>query len=155
MSTKYDTCCYNIIYNPRKGVSMNHIFANRLTELRSKAGLSQKQLALTLNVAASTFSNYENGIYLPPLAKVCTLAKELDCSLDFLCGLTKVNVPAHHWERTLTTHLTFYKLVKLLLTLDAKELTELMQYADYLKYRRTHSNYIQTPQIQLVAEETT
>ena len=134
---------------------MNHIFANRLTELRSKAGLSQKQLALTINVAAATFSNYENGIYLPPLAKVCTLAKELNCSLDYLCGLTNVNVPFHHWERILTEHMTFYKLVKLLLSLDAKELTELTQYADYLKYKRTHLNYIQTPQIQLVAEETT
>ena len=154
MSTKGSNCCYNIIYNPRKGAYMNHIFAQRLTELRSKASLSQKQLAVTLNVAASTFSNYENGIYMPPLAKVCTLAKELDCSLDYLCGLTKVNVPPHHWERTLTTHLTFYKLVKLLLSLNALELTELVQFADYLKYRRTHANYLQTPQIHLVAEET-
>lgn len=134
---------------------MNHIFASRLSELRSKAGLTQKQLAVTLHVAAATFSNYENGIYLPPLAKVCALAKELDCSLDYLCGLTNVNVPPHHWERILTGHMTFYKLVKLLLSLDAAELTELVQYADYLKYRRTHAKYLKTPQVQLVAEEGT
>ena len=132
---------------------MHHIFSRPLSELRSKAGLSQKQLALTLHVSASTFSNYENGIYLPPLTAVCTLAKELDCSLDYLCGFTNVNVPSRHWERTLTAHMTFYKLVKLLLTLDNKELIELSQYAEYLKYKRTNGNYIQTPQVQLVAEE--
>ena len=155
MSTKGTLRCYNICRIPQKGAYMNHFFANRLTELRLEAGLSQKQLAIMLNVSASTFSNYENGIYLPPLAKVCTLAKELNCSLDYLCGLTHVNVPPHHWDRTLTKHLTFYKLVKLLLILDAKDLTELVQYADYLKYRRKYANYIQTPQVQLVAEETT
>lgn len=134
---------------------MHHIFSARLSEIRTKAGLSQKQLAITLHVSASTFSNYENGIYLPPLATACALAKELGCSLDYLCGSTNVNVPFHQWERILTDHMTFYKLVKLLLSLETHELTELSLYADYLKYKRTHTNYIPTPQVQLVAEETT
>ena len=132
---------------------MHHIFSQRLAKLRSQAGLSQKQLAMTLHISASTFSNYENGIFLPPLVTACALAKELDCSLDYLCGFTNVNVPSRHWERTVTEHMTFYQLVKMLLTLDDNELTELVQYTDYLKYKRTHSPYIHTPQIQLVAEE--
>ena len=133
---------------------MHHIFSTRLSEIRTKAGLSQKQLAITLHISQSTFSNYENGIYLPSLTTACALAKELDCSLVYLCGFTTVNIPFRHWEQRLTEHMTFYNLVKLLLSLETKELVELVQYANYLKYKRTHRNYIQTPQARLVAEET-
>ena len=67
---------------------MPHIFSKRLTQLRLKNNLSQKELAVTLKVTPATISNYENGIYLPPLSKACILAKELHTSLDYLCGLT-------------------------------------------------------------------
>jgi transcriptional regulator with XRE-family HTH domain len=131
---------------------MNHLFASRLTELRLKSGFSQKQLAITLHVSASTFSNYENGIYLPPLNKVCNLAHELDCSLDYLCGLSKVNIPSRHWERPLNEHMNLYRLVKLLISLKDKELLELLRYAEYLKYKREDGTYLQEPPISLVAE---
>lgn len=132
---------------------MNHIFAARLGELRSKANLSQKELAVTLKVTAATLSNYENGIYLPPLEKACILAKEFDCSLDYLCGLTDANIPFGHWKRTVTPQLNFYQLVKILLSLKDKELTELVRYAEYIKYRRRDDGYLQSPQVKLVAEE--
>ena len=132
---------------------MNHVFSSRLTELRLKAGLSQKQLAITLHVSASTFSNYENGIYLPPLNKVYILARELDCSLDYLCGLSTVNVPSRHWERPLNEHMNFFRLVKLLISLKDKELLELLRYAEYLKYKQKNDSYLPEPQISLVADE--
>lgn len=132
---------------------MNHIFAKRLTELRSEAGLSQKELAVTLKVTPGTLSNYENGIYLPPLEKACNLAKEFDCSLDYLLGLADVNIPGGHWKRTVTPQLNFYQLVKLLLSLKDKELNELVRYAEYLKYRRHDGGYLKGPQVALVAED--
>lgn len=66
---------------------MIRIFAKRLKSLRRQAGVTQKELAATVHVTAATMSNYENGIYLPPLQTAYDIALTLQCSLDYLTGL--------------------------------------------------------------------
>lgn len=132
---------------------MNHIFAARLTDLRSKAGLSQKELAVTLKVTAATLSNYENGIYLPPLEKACTLAKEFDCSLDYLTGLSNIDLDPTLFSKSVTENLTFYQIIKLLFSMEKKDLLEIVRYAEFLKYKRKRSQYTEGPKGYLVAED--
>lgn len=159
MSTKGDISCYNLLKlmaetKPNgKDFFMNYIFAARLVNLRTKAGISQKELAVLLKVTPSTLSNYENGIYLPPLSKACILAKELHTSLDYLAGLTSINFSTHILTRIITPTMTFYELIKFLASLENNELLEIMHYAQYLKYRRSDSPYEVTSNVSLVAED--
>lgn len=66
-----------------------NIFSERLKEARQKAKLTQKQLAGLSDVTAATISSYESegGTKVPSLDKVIALAKSLNVSLDWLCGL--------------------------------------------------------------------
>lgn len=66
-----------------------NIFSERLKEARQKAKLTQKQLAELSDVTAATISSYESegGTKVPSLDKVISLAKALNVSIDWLCGL--------------------------------------------------------------------
>ena len=132
---------------------MNHIFATRLHELRTKAGMSQKELAAALKIVPATFSNYENGIYLPPLDKACTLAKELHCSLDYLTGLSEIDLDLSLFSKSISERITFYQIIKLLFSMDKKDLLEIVKYAEFLKYKRKRSHYTEGPKGYLVAED--
>ena len=66
-----------------------NIFSERLKIARQNAKLTQKQLADMSNVTAATISSYEseNGTKVPALDKVIAIAKALNVSIDWLCGL--------------------------------------------------------------------
>lgn len=66
-----------------------NIFSERLKEARQKAKLTQKQLAELSDVTAATISSYESegGTKVPSLDKVIALAKALNVSIDWLCGI--------------------------------------------------------------------
>ncbi|MBQ8816103.1 MAG: helix-turn-helix transcriptional regulator [Lachnospiraceae bacterium] len=130
---------------------MRHIFASRLGELRMKAGISQKKLALTLKIGPGSMSNYENGIYLPPLEKASAMAKELHTSLDYLTGLTDTNLDPELLSRPISEKITFIHVIKLLSTLERKDLAEIMNYAEYLKYKRKRASYTKSPTVYRVA----
>jgi transcriptional regulator with XRE-family HTH domain len=155
MSTKLDGYCYNLAKShlQNKGEFMKHIFSSRLVRLRTKAGLSQKQFAGILNIAPGSMSNYENGLYLPPLEKTISMAQKLHASMDYLTGLTDINFPPELLTKPITENITFGHLIKLLYSLEKKDLEEIMRYADYLKYKRKRSNYAKEPKAYLVAED--
>ena len=61
-------------------------FAARLRELRTDAGLRQKDLADALGVAQTTVANYEQGARFPDEKLLGRVADYFDVSLDFLMG---------------------------------------------------------------------
>lgn len=65
------------------------IFAERLKEARLKADLSQAELSRRTKISAATLSTYEStdNPKSPPIDKAATIARELNVSLDWLCGL--------------------------------------------------------------------
>ena len=132
---------------------MTKLFASRLHRLREKAGIPQKELAVALKVTSSTLSNYENGIYLPPLTKASNLAKELDTSLDYLCGLTDTNLDIGLLTSPVTPNLTYYQLAELLASFEPAERVDFLTYSDFLRYKRKHREYHGEPQIYRVAEK--
>ena len=132
---------------------MRYIFSSRLGNLRATAGLSQKEFAGSLNITPGSMSNYENGIYLPPLEKAASMAKELHTSLDYLTGLTDVNLDPELLSKPIAEKVTFAHLIKLLCSLERKDLAEIVRYAEYLKYKRKRNIYADESRPLLVAED--
>ncbi len=59
----------------------------KIRELRTECGLSQKQLAAKIGVATNTVSQYESGKSKTSIDVLANLAVVLDTTTDFLLGL--------------------------------------------------------------------
>ena len=66
---------------------MEHIFCDRLKELRTEKGIGQVELAKALNVSKGIISLWENGLREPKLSSLICLAKYFDVSVDYLVGM--------------------------------------------------------------------
>lgn len=71
-----------------------NIFPERLTALRVKQKLRQKDLAERLNVSAATISNYENAIRYPDIEMLVRIADYFGVSTDYMLGRTNLPSPA-------------------------------------------------------------
>lgn len=72
-------------------------FKDRLKELRLANGLSQQELADSLQVHAMTISGYERGIRRPDFDTLDELADKLNADMDYLLGVSDENhgYPVH------------------------------------------------------------
>lgn len=66
----------------------------RLSELRKKSGLNQRQAAEKLGISPAPLSAYELGKKLPPLETLAAMAELYKVSLDYLCGNEKTDSAA-------------------------------------------------------------
>ena len=57
-----------------------------LKEARKWAGLTAKDVALSIGVTFQNVYNWENGSYLPPSKRLPELAKLYGCKVDELLG---------------------------------------------------------------------
>lgn len=89
---------------------MNTILSERIKELRTTKGLTQKEFAESINVSTVSVSSYETGVKTPSLDMILSIAQNYNISIDWLCGLSD-NV-------VLDNHITTYKdLFRLFITL--------------------------------------
>ena len=65
-------------------------FEERLTKLRTKAGVSQQAIGDALNVSRWAVHNYEAGKNRPDFDGLIALADYFDVSLDYLVGAALV-----------------------------------------------------------------
>ena len=65
----------------------------RLKDFREDKDISQKKMAEILNVAQTTYSEYELGKINIPLNTLKKLALFFDTSIDYLLELTDVSKP--------------------------------------------------------------
>ena len=63
---------------------MDKLFCNNLKEARKACGLTQKQVAITLNVVESCYANWEQGRTEPNIEMLRKLSKILNISIDDL-----------------------------------------------------------------------
>jgi transcriptional regulator with XRE-family HTH domain len=70
-------------------------FGQRIRELRTKKGLSQKALAEHLGIRGATLSRYENDKRAYQWDSLVRLADVLDTSVDYLLGRTNVSAAIH------------------------------------------------------------
>lgn len=64
-----------------------NIFARRLALTLEHDGITHMELSKKIGVSSSAVSHYVNGKAYPHFDALMTIAKELDISLDWLCGL--------------------------------------------------------------------
>ncbi len=64
-------------------------FGNNIKELRTKKGMTQKDLANVLNVTAQAVSRWENNEVEPSISTINQMAELFDCSIDELFGKVK------------------------------------------------------------------
>lgn len=60
----------------------------RIIFLRELRGISQKELAMRLDITAASLCRYENNVYDPKSEILTNLCKILHTNADFLLGLT-------------------------------------------------------------------
>ena len=60
----------------------------RMRNLREDKDLKQKDIAKMLNVAQTTYSDYENGKIKMPTSILIKLAELYNTSIDYLLGMT-------------------------------------------------------------------
>ena len=61
-------------------------FSELLVELRQDKKMTQEDLAKVLFVTSGTISNYENGVHLPDIEKLVSLADFFGVTTDYLLG---------------------------------------------------------------------
>ena len=62
-------------------------FKQRLAELLEENGLNRLKLANKIGVSSTTINGYFNDNYYPRIDVAVKMAKEFNCSLDYLFGL--------------------------------------------------------------------
>jgi len=72
------------------------LFGERLAQRRKQLGLSQRELAKRIGIRGPSLAEYETDETWPSVPTLIALAQALDCSLDWLCGLTENLMPLNN-----------------------------------------------------------
>lgn len=70
-----------------------------IRDLREDKDLNQKQMAEILNIAQTTYSDYELGKINIPIEVLKKLALYFDTSIDYLLDMTDVKKPYPHKQK--------------------------------------------------------
>lgn len=65
---------------------MMKIFCERLKEMRSMCGFTQRQMAEKMGISQPSYIRYENGTSEPTLENLAKIANIFDVSVDYLLG---------------------------------------------------------------------
>lgn len=68
---------------------VNILISDRIKEIRTYHGYSQKEIANILNISRATYADYENNRRLIPLRYLNALSNFYGKSIDYLLGLTE------------------------------------------------------------------
>lgn len=74
------------------------MFSERLKELRVSKNLTQREVALQLELATTTYSMYEQGRREPDIETIQKIAIFYGVSADYLLGITIVDEPPERSE---------------------------------------------------------
>ena len=66
------------------------LFTQRFNEILKTSGIRQTELAKQCNVTKQTISNYKAGVSFPSIDMLYKLCKVLDCTADYLLGLSDI-----------------------------------------------------------------
>ena len=61
-------------------------FGNKLALVRKEKGITQQQLAESINYSDKAVSKWERGESVPDIITACDICEKLGSSLDYLCG---------------------------------------------------------------------
>lgn len=99
-----------------------------LANLRKVLSLNQRDMALKLNIAKSTYAHYESGRCEPNIETLLKLADFFGCSVDYLLG---------HQTKSILYLDSFTdaqkEAIELIKTLNEKEIARVIGYIDGIK----------------------
>lgn len=64
------------------------IFSERLSRVRKQRGITQKEMAMELNISVNAYQNYEYGKREPNQKILFRICQKLNISADYLIGLS-------------------------------------------------------------------
>lgn len=70
-----------------------------LVNLRDEKEKTQKEIALLLDTTQSNYNKWETGKNLPPLFHLNSLANYFNTSIDYLIGITNINIPTTNIDK--------------------------------------------------------
>ena len=106
--------------------------ANRITQARKLAGLSQRELAQRMNLKPSTVSGYESGTYDPKSDGLTKIATICGVTVDYLLELT--DDPRGNFTVTISdTDPQMDEIIKKCQGLTAQALEKVKTYLDDLR----------------------
>lgn len=108
-----------------------------VAKLRAEKNLTQKQLAILLNVSGSTISNYENGVHSPDPLMLNKLADFFGVSVDYLLGRTGYRFDLDKWKECMMGEYALTDFANTVMELDEKKRESVMWYALFLKERQS------------------
>lgn len=73
-------------------------FATRLNKELEEQNIKQEDFADTINISEGALSNYRNGTRFPQANTLFKMAKKLECSTDYLLGLSKLKSPDENFK---------------------------------------------------------
>ena len=76
-----------VICQVGKAFKMKIILGERLKELRTEKGLTQKEIAKELHIHSVTYLHYEKSEREPPLALLAEMANFFEVSVGYLLGV--------------------------------------------------------------------
>lgn len=68
-------------------------YTERIRSLREDSDLNQTAIAHIINVAQTTYSDYENGKVRIPIECLISLARYYDVDLNYITGVSKIKRP--------------------------------------------------------------
>ncbi len=89
-------------------------FGERFSELRRDKGLKQKDVAMLLNIAVSTVSNYETDTHEPDLENLCKLADLFGVSTDYLLGRTNIKTDINSLNEPVSASMTRADIIEMM-----------------------------------------
>ena len=82
--------------------SLEKQIGEKITLLRKRFGVKQRDLARYLNVTVSTISHYESGTNVPNVNILVQLAEYFGVSVDYILGNTELNLDWNTFNREIT-----------------------------------------------------
>lgn len=95
-------------------------FGEILAELRQDAGMTQQDLAVELNVAKSSISNYETGQRRAHTELICKAAEVFHVSTDYLLGRSDFRKAFSVTEESYSGGTTVGEVLEQMLSLDGE-----------------------------------
>lgn len=79
----------------------------KITNLRQELGLNQKQLAEKVGITEASLSRYENNLREPRAEIISRISEVLNCSTDYILGLTDIRTNFIVSESTTNNQMKF------------------------------------------------
>lgn len=117
---------------------MNNKLPENLRQLRSRQGITQKELARFLHRSPGSVSNYENGVNAPDYDTLLSLADFYSVSLDYLVGRPEKQCRDALLNRPIYGKYTLGRFLRLLEVLPEKRLALLTGFLRVLEENCRH-----------------